>query len=66
MNVDDVIRERIEAARRRSAAEKERRTRLAAARARGLARRHAQKLRNLAKDSLTLATDNSTPAASGA
>lgn len=48
MNVDDVVRERIEAARRRAAAEKQRRADLQAARQHGLPKRHAQKLRNLA------------------
>lgn len=66
MNIDDVIRERIEAARRRIVADKERRVRLAAARTAGLAKRHAQKLRNLAADRLSAATDNATPAVSGA
>ncbi|MFB6567369.1 hypothetical protein [Streptomyces noursei] len=47
MNVDDIVAERIEAARRKAAADKQRRERLAAARKAGLARRHAQKLRNL-------------------
>ncbi|MFC9631406.1 hypothetical protein ACFTY8_19445 [Streptomyces mirabilis] len=47
MNVDDVIRERIEAARRKAENDKRRREELAAARAAGLAHRHAQKLRNL-------------------
>lgn len=47
MNVDDVIAERIAAARRRTEAAKRRRAALAAARQRGLARRHAAKLRNL-------------------
>lgn len=47
MNVDDLIRERIAAAARRAEAAKRRRAAFAAARQRGLAARHAQKLRNL-------------------
>lgn len=47
MNVDDVVAERIAAARARIAAAKRRRATLAAARQRGLAQRHAAKLRNL-------------------
>lgn len=47
MNVDDVVAERIAAARARIEAAKRRRTALAAARQRGLAQRHAAKLRNL-------------------
>ncbi|OPG03070.1 hypothetical protein B1R27_30090 [Streptomyces sp. GKU 895] len=49
MNVDDVIAERIEQARIKAEREKRRRAELAAARRRGLARRHAAKLRNLAQ-----------------
>lgn len=48
MNVDDIVAEKIEAARIRIAAAKRRRTELTAARQRGLAARHAAKLRNLA------------------
>lgn len=48
MNVEDVIRERIAAARWRAEEERRRRRELAEARRRGLAARHAQKLRNLA------------------
>ncbi|MGW2226822.1 hypothetical protein [Streptomyces formicae] len=48
MNVDDVVAERIAAARARIEANKRRRAALAAARQRGLAHRHAQKLRNQA------------------
>lgn len=66
MNVEDLIQERIEAARRRVAAEKERRARFATARARGLAQRHAARLRNLARSQQDPATDNSTLAVSGA
>jgi biotin carboxylase len=47
MNVDDVVAEKIAAARARAEAAKRRRAALAAARQRGLAARHAQKLRNL-------------------
>jgi hypothetical protein len=48
VNVDDVVAERIAAACARIEREKRRRAALAAARQRGLALRHAQKLRNLA------------------
>ena len=48
MNVDDVVAEKIAAARARAEAAKRRRAALAAARQRGLAARHAQKLRNQA------------------
>ncbi|MER8197043.1 hypothetical protein ABTY00_24135 [Streptomyces microflavus] len=48
MNVDDVVAARIEAARIRIQAAKRRREELAAARKRGLAARHATKLRYLA------------------
>ncbi|MET9506892.1 hypothetical protein ABZX62_00140 [Streptomyces flavidovirens] len=47
MNVDDVVAEKIAAARARIEAAKRRRAALAAARQRGLALRHAAKLRNL-------------------
>lgn len=47
MNVDDIVAERIEAARARIEAARRRRTALAAARQRGLAHRHAQKLARL-------------------
>lgn len=65
MNVDDVVAERIAAARLRIEAAKKRRAALAAARQRGLAHRHAAKLRNLsarttdgsAEDSLSSAND---------
>ncbi|WP_406462323.1 hypothetical protein OH768_44220 [Streptomyces sp. NBC_01622] len=70
MNVDDVVRERIERARLKAEAEKLRRAELAAARRRGLAARHAQKLRALAERGLDLVPrdhlNNSSPAASGA
>ena len=48
MNVDDVVAEKIAAARTRAEAAKRRRAAFAAARQRGLAARHAQKLRNQA------------------
>lgn len=47
MNVDDVVAEKIAAARARIEANRRRRAALAAARQRGLAHRHAAKLRNL-------------------
>lgn len=62
MNVDDVIAERIEQARIKAEREKRRRAELAAARRRGLAHRHAAKLRHLAE----AAFDNTSPSASGA
>lgn len=48
VNVDDIVAEKIAAARRRAEAAKARRTALNAARQRGLAHRHAQRLRNQA------------------
>ncbi|MFE3475713.1 hypothetical protein ACFXOI_29525 [Streptomyces bacillaris] len=48
MNVDDVVAAKVEAARVRIQAAKRRREELAAARKRGLAARHANKLRRLA------------------
>ncbi|MFC8201306.1 hypothetical protein ACFUTV_38805 [Streptomyces sp. NPDC057298] len=48
MNVDDVVAEKIAAARARAEAAKRRRAALNAARQRGLAARHAAKLRNQA------------------
>lgn len=48
MNVDDVVAEKIAAARARAEAAKRRRAAFAAARQRGLAARHAAKLRNQA------------------
>lgn len=62
MDVNDVVRERIEQARRKAEQEKRRREELAAARKKGLAFRHAAKLRRLAEAAL----DNTTWAASGA
>lgn len=49
MNVDDIVAEKIAAARARVQAAKQRRDDLAAARKRGLGHRHARKLRNLAE-----------------
>ncbi|MEV0639012.1 hypothetical protein AB0I77_29530 [Streptomyces sp. NPDC050619] len=48
MNVDDIVAEKIAAARARAEAAKRRRAAFAAARNRGLALRHAAKLRNQA------------------
>ncbi|MFI7234468.1 hypothetical protein [Streptomyces cyaneofuscatus] len=48
MNVDDVVAAKVEAARVRIQAAKRRRDELAAARKRGLAARHANKLRRIA------------------
>ncbi|MFE5189210.1 hypothetical protein [Streptomyces sp. NPDC056628] len=48
MNVDDIVAEKIAAARRRAEEAKRRRAALNAARQRGLAHRHAQRLRNQA------------------
>lgn len=61
MNVDDVVRTRIAAAAQKAEQEKQQRAELAAARRAGLARRHAQKLANLAASVYF----NGTPAASG-
>jgi len=47
VNVNDIVAEKIAAARARAEANKRRRASLNAARQRGLAARHAQKLRNL-------------------
>jgi hypothetical protein len=49
VNVDDVVAEKIAAARARAEAAKRRRAAFAAARQRGLAHRHAAKLRNLSR-----------------
>lgn len=62
MDVNDVVAEQIERARQRIAQEQRRRAELALARRAGLARRHAQKLRNLARTPLS----NGSLAASGA
>lgn len=58
MNVDDVVAEKIAAARRRAEAAKARRAALNAARQRGLAHRHAQRLRNQASRGDTPTTDD--------
>ncbi|MFE3522229.1 hypothetical protein ACFXOD_11645 [Streptomyces sp. NPDC059161] len=47
MNVNDLVQQRIEAARRKIQADRARRAQLAAARRRSLAARHSQKLFNL-------------------
>jgi hypothetical protein len=57
VNVDDVVAEKIAAARARAEATKRRRAALAAARQRGLAHRHAAKLRNQASVKPTDADD---------
>jgi hypothetical protein len=49
VNVDDIVAAKIAAARIKVQAAKQRRDDLAAARKRGLAHRHARKLRNLAE-----------------
>lgn len=59
MNVDDVVAEKIAAARTRAENAKRRRAALAAARQRGLAHRHAQKLRNLATEPNSAAPNTS-------
>ncbi|MFF4248637.1 hypothetical protein ACFYY2_29790 [Streptomyces sp. NPDC001822] len=61
MNIDDVVAAKVEAARRQIAERQRVRAELAAARKRGLAARHAQKLRHFAGQ-----LDNHTPAASAA
>ena len=63
MNVDDVVAEKIAAARARAEAAKRRRAALNAARQRGLAARHAAKLRNQASARMT---DGSATPANGA
>ncbi|MGV9707460.1 hypothetical protein [Streptomyces sp. NPDC003483] len=62
MDVNDIVAEKIAAAARRAAAEKQRRAELAAARRAGLARRHARKLLNLSRS----AYSNQSVAPSGA
>ncbi|MFH9225939.1 hypothetical protein [Streptomyces lydicus] len=59
MNVNDIVAERIEAARRRAAFNKRRREELAKARRAGLVQRHANKLRNLNRT--TTRTQNACP-----
>jgi hypothetical protein len=70
VNVDDVVQARIDAARRKAEAGKLRRAELATARRRGLAARHAAKLRALAERGLDLVPptrlDNTSLSASGA
>ncbi|MFD8471914.1 hypothetical protein ACFV2E_07620 [Streptomyces globisporus] len=65
MNVDDVVAAKVEAARVRIQAAKRRREELAAARARGLAARHANKLRRIAAQQQSIqpvtTDDGSTP-----
>ena len=61
MNIDDVIAEKIAAARRRAEAAKARRAALNAARQRGLVHRHAQRLRNQASAHTTDGDDRPTP-----
>ncbi|MEU3836112.1 hypothetical protein [Streptomyces microflavus] len=64
MNVDDVVAAKVEAARVRIQAAKRRRDELAAARKRGLAARHANKLRRIAAQQTTqpvTTDDGSTP-----
>ena len=57
MNVDDIVAAKIAAARARAENAKRRRAALAAARQRGLAQRHAAKLRHLAGESDSPAPD---------
>lgn len=64
MNVDDVVAEKIAAARARIEAAKRRRAALAAARQRGLAHRHAQRLRNQASARTTGGPETDNPTAS--
>ena len=61
MNVDDVVAEKIAAARARAEAAKRRRAALTAARQRGLAARHAQRLRNQASVGQTDGSAEDTP-----
>lgn len=61
MNVDDIVAEKIAAARARAEATKRRRAALAANRQRGLAIRHAAKLRNQASVGPTDGTAKDTP-----
>lgn len=49
MNTDDVVAEKVEAARRKIADDKQRREELAEARRHGIARRHRQKLAHLSR-----------------
>ncbi|MER6435459.1 hypothetical protein ABT275_03720 [Streptomyces sp. NPDC001185] len=63
MNVDDVVAEKIAVAAARAEAAKRRRAAFKAARQRGLAARHAQKLRNLSRGDIdtTAETTEETP-----
>lgn len=62
MDVNDIVAEQVAAARVRIQAAKRRREELSAARRRGLAARHAQKLRNLNRgDTPTVAPEKETP-----
>ena len=63
MNVDDIVAEKIAAARARAEAAKRRRAALNAARQRGLALRHAAKLRNQASARTAGGTAADTPSA---
>jgi hypothetical protein len=64
VNVDDVVAEKIAAARARAEAAKRRRAAFAAARQRGLALRHAQRLRNQASVRTTDGSETDAPSAS--
>jgi hypothetical protein len=64
MNVDDVVAEKIAAARARAEAAKRRRAALAANRQRGLALRHADKLRNQTSVRTTDGSETDNPCAS--
>ena len=63
MNVNDIVAAKIEAARLRAEAAKRRRAALAAARQRGLAARHAQRLRNQSSVGQTDGSAEGTPPA---
>ncbi|MGW0372437.1 hypothetical protein ACWDZW_26815 [Streptomyces coeruleorubidus] len=64
MNVDDIVAEKIAAARAKAEANKRRRAALAANRQRGLALRHAQRLRNQASVRTTDGPEADAPSAS--
>ncbi|MEV8552590.1 hypothetical protein AB0L04_22575 [Streptomyces glaucescens] len=64
MNVDEIVAEKIAAAARRAEAAKARRAALNAARQRGLAHRHAQRLRNQASVRTTDGPETDAPSAS--
>ncbi|MFJ3088919.1 hypothetical protein [Streptomyces sp. NPDC086838] len=61
MNINDVVQERVDAARRKIADDKRRRTELAEARQHGIARRHAQKLQRLRAKAQQERADQSGP-----